>query len=117
MHSRKASVQLLGSQCNNCQKMNHFAVKCRAAKKNTTAVNAVEDDFELISSLITTEDIHAVGEKYQRQLFATMNINDADVTFQLDSAATCNVISRELLRKVCEPELEIQSTTQVLSMY
>ena len=42
-----------------------------------------------------------------------MNIEDKSVKFQLDSGATCNVI----LKRYAPVTIEIESTTQVLTMF
>ena len=56
--------------------------------------------YEEISTLTTHSDtVFSVDESYKRKLFATMSINSTDVNFQLDSGATCNVITSEVLQR------------------
>ena len=62
------------------------------------------------------DTVFSVDESYKRKLFATMSINNTDVKFQLDSGATCNVITSEVLRR-SHCDAEINQTSKVLSMY
>ena len=72
---------------------------------------------EEISMLTTHSDIvFSVDERNKRKLFATMSINNIDVKFQLDSGATCNVITSEVLQH-SQCDAEITQTSKVLSMY
>ena len=44
------------------------------------------------------EEVHVVGSaaaRYQHQLFATMVVEGKEMKFQVDTGATCNVLSKE----------------------
>ena len=73
--------------------------------------------YEEISMLTTHSDaVYSVNESYKRKLFATTSINNTDVKFQLDSGATCNVITSEVLQR-SQCDAEITHTSKVISMY
>ena len=125
----KTKCPAYGKTCNLCKEANHFAVCCRKAPNSKPSsskqVKSFHDDheyaesqyYEEISTLTTQEDtVYSMDESFQRKLFATMSVNSTDVKFQLDSGATCNVITLQVLQQ-CNCDAEIIQTNKVLSMY
>ena len=115
--------------CNRCKGPNHFAVCCGKApsskpssQKQVRSFHDVDyaDEsqyYEEISTLTTHSDtVFSIDESYKRKLFATMSINSRDVKFQLDSGATCNFITSEVLQR-SHCDADITQTSKVLSMY
>ncbi|XP_044179125.1 uncharacterized protein K02A2.6-like [Acropora millepora] len=125
----RAKCPAYGKSCNRCKAPNQFAVCCGktpnskpSSQKQVRSFHEVDyaDDsqyYEEISTLTThSGTVFSVDESYKRKLFATMSINNIDVKFQLDSGATCNVITSEgIQRSHCDAE--ITQTRKVLSMY
>ena len=125
----KTKCPAYGKTCNICKEANHFAVCCRNAPNSKPSssqqVKSFHDDheyaesqyYEEISTLTTQENtVYSMDESFQRKLFATMSVNSTDVKFQLDSGATCNVITLQVLQQ-CNCDAEIIQTNKVLSMY
>ena len=125
----RAKCPAYGKSCNRCKGPNHFAVCCGKApnskpssQKQVRSFHEVDyaDEsqyYEEISTLTTHSDtVFSVDESYKRKLFATMSINNTDVKFQLDSGATCNVITSEVLQR-SHCDAEFSQTSKVLSMY
>ena len=119
--------------CLNCGKKGHYARKCRREemphdKQNWTGKRQgkirqfqddndsehSEDSEESLMTLVASpeEEVHVVGSaaaRYQRQLFATMVVEGKEVKFQLDTGATCNVLSKENV----QASVKIRPATQV----
>ena len=125
----RAKCPAYGKICNRCKEANHFAVCCGKAPSSKPSsqkqVRSFRDDdyddesqhYEEISTFTTHSDtVYSVDESYKRKLFATMSINNTHVKFQLDSGATCNVITSEALQG-SHCDAEITQTSKVLSMY
>ena len=100
--------------------MNHFASQCLSK----TRVNVLESENESeINEYCLT--LHSVDEsqvvrvhvasdlEYAKKLFATINVENTLVKFQLDSGATCNLIPAKFLRA----EVELFPTRQLLTVY
>ena len=120
---RKERCPAYGQTCRKCQKKNHWASQCHSATKEVKLVKKVEsrdDEYEEIRSvrLTPSEIMHVntlVESKYPKQLYATIEISGKPVKFQLDSGATCNVITAQHLNHI--EDLSLTQTGQVLSMY
>ena len=54
--------------------------------------------------------------QYPKKVYATINVGTVPVQFQLDSGATCNVISKETLQQ-CLGEIKLEKSSRVLTMY
>ncbi|XP_042148029.1 uncharacterized protein K02A2.6-like [Ixodes scapularis] len=83
--------------CNKCKKQNHFAVVCKNSK--TVASLEPEDD---------TDEILMVQSGKPSPLFATLNLNQKGIRFQVDSGAAVNVITK---RNVSPDQIMPTSTT------
>ena len=119
---KKTNCPAYGKKCRKCGKLNHFESMCKSAKgQKVKAVSDEEyesDDFFEIHT-VTLGNINSVKSKQTRQIFATMNIIGNKTTgqtrFQLDSGATCNVITTKILKQLGIKHLE--KTKQILTMY
>ena len=88
-------------------------------------VHTVESDDENTSNYdeIKTVELNPVDEinavaahKFPECLFATINLGKTPVRFQLNSGASCNVISAKTPEN-CLGEVELKKTTKRLSTY
>ena len=93
-----------GQQCNKCLAYNHFARVCR--KRGTGTVHLVEEpapDSEEEVLLITVEK---VGKKLLAKVpfRRTVSSRDLEIVCQLDTAASCNVLTMADYEKLgCPP--------------
>ena len=126
---KRGACPAYGQICNHCGRQNHFAKVC--LQKKTTPVNTLtqhtgpdssdEDSGEFIATLDLhpqTEEILAVkGEHPQSKIHATMSVKGGrNMSFQIDTGATCNVIRSKELRGT-KYEKKVVATDQVLRMY
>ena len=116
----KKSCPAFGRRCSACGRMNHFATQCLSK----TRVNVVESESEseLDEYCLT---LHSVDEsqvirvhmardlEYAKKLFATINVENTPVKFQLYSGATCDLIPAKFLGI----EAELFPTRKLLAMY
>ena len=102
-----------GKECFLCKKANHFAKCCRSGKtsKRVHVLEDAESDSDIL---------HIHVDKVGRKLLATINVHHADsgdteLICQLDTAASCNVLSVSDYEKLGSPTMMPSSTT--LTMY
>ena len=69
--------------------------------------------IELMPELQTNA---VTDQQYTRKLFAKLVVGEKPVKFQIDSGATCNIITQGLLNE-CLGKCELQTTIRVLKMY
>ncbi len=86
-----------GQKCHNCGNTSHFAAMCKLRKKGK--VHAVDGEYysnseEELLTIDTEESINCVIDAYPTKIFANLEIDSKLVKFQVDSGATCNIISR-----------------------
>ena len=116
----KRNCPAFGKSCSFCGRMNHFASQCFAETK----VNLVEsksesevDDYCLTLSSVDESEVISVhvasDQEYSKKLFATINVGNTPVKFQLDSGATCNLIPSKFLGT----EDKLAPTRKLLTMY
>ena len=108
-----------GKTCSSCGMRNHFAVACKAKttppakakppvkvpppRRNRKSVHAVgdSDSDEYVASVDVKERVCSVEDRYRKdKLFATMELNDQQVQFQLDSGATVNILPEETFKQL-----------------
>ena len=118
-----------GKTCNYCKKLNHWEKVCQSkAKQKVHAVqndndhseydDSSDDCFEIHSMELTNETelpINTITSTNEKQILATMIINETPVKLQVDTGATCNVISSKYLNE--HQMANLQQTNQVLTMY
>lgn len=132
---RRSACPAFGQTCKKCARKNHFARVCQqsAQPKGRSAVRYVSASYvtsdsddsgdsvltlELSSEPSLPDDILAVNYRQVRpKIYVPMKIKGGrEITFQVDTGATCNVIrSCELLGT--KYENNIASTTQILKMF
>ena len=116
----KKSCPAFGRRCSACGRMNHFATQCLSK----TRVNVVESESEseLDEHCLTLHSVeesqvvrvHVASDlEYVKKLFATINVENTPVKFQLDSGATYNLIPAKFLRS----KAELFPTRKLLTMY
>lgn len=104
---KKESCPAYGATCLKCQKKNHYAKCC---KTKTQAVKEIEDQTEEESD--TGESIYNLvytmgatryeGKKIKVDLNLAMENQGKEVTCQIDTGATCNVIGFHQLCNIAE---------------
>ena len=93
-HVTKKSCPVFGKRCSVCTRMNHFASQCLSK----TRVNVVESESEseideyclTLHSMDESQvvRVHVASDlEYAKKLFATINVENTPVKFQLDSGA------------------------------
>lgn len=99
-HAKPTECPAHGQQCRICKKMNHFAHMCQSNKERVHVAEEAEG-YESEELLLQLEEITAVSG-YGKQL--TSNITfivdqkyKEQLVCQLDTGATCNVISHRSL--------------------
>ena len=107
----KSSCPAYGQTCRKCGKANHFESVCQAGRKikkkrpqhvRTLSEDYDSDDFFEIKA-VTLVPINTVNSKISCHVYATMNIfgeKMMPVRFQLDSGATCNIITTHALKEL-----------------
>ena len=97
-----------GQTCRACGKKNHFASACLSSKQNTRDIRAVDESDDVPSDedpIFHIEEVSSVKDQ-GRQLFANLNFpNDShrlgtQLVCQLDTGATCNVISYDDVSRI-----------------
>ena len=125
----KTKCPAFGKECRKCGKPNHFESMCKSGYKTRPRqqrIRALSDEsddenndyFEIHT--VTLTNVNSVKSRHSRHIFATMNIigknkNTRMTRFQLDSGATCNIITANVLKELEIKEL--QKTNQILNMY
>lgn len=121
-HERdKRKCPALGKKCVSCHKLNHFASQCKSAKKVVYTVEAEGrddeyDEIKVVSNTRVTKSSTGQGHQFPKKLYATINVGKEPVKFQLDTGATCNVISKVTLERCLGPVM-LDQPSRVLTMY
>ena len=114
----KGKCPAWGAKCTKCGGRNHFATTCTTPTRkvyNLRDESSDDSDMEYITSIVARpEMIHAVTQEhdYPRVIYTEMLVGKAVVKFQVDSGASVNVISADLVAdKMLEP------TTKTLQIW
>lgn len=112
-----------GHECKACKKPNHFASVCRSAPRRQVKQIAEETDDEQETDsdefLYQVEEVSSVQAK-GKQLFASLEFYDANARYktkldcQLDTGATCNVLTHHDLSVISQngnPALQTSKVT------
>ena len=91
-HSYKA-CPAKGRKCNQCGKMDHFAVACKTrGKYEVRQVETEEFDFDAL--YVGTLSTNKKSKNKSADLFEEpLTINDVEMQFQLYTGAKCNVLT------------------------
>ena len=101
----------IGQVCRKCRGLNHFSKQCSSQQNVTQMVESGREEEECLFIQV---------EKRGRKLLAVLSLSgvkrlSVELTCQLDSAATCNVLSHRDYLQLGKPRLEHSGTT--LTMY
>lgn len=111
MHE-KQKCPAFGKKCRKCHKANHYEKMCRSSK----TVHLVNDANDSDESVLKVK-----VDKQDRKLVAKIQVSPSGVerqtelSFQLDTAATCNILSYVDYRKLEKPTMG--ESTATLTMY
>ena len=99
--------------------------KRRPREQRIRALSDESDDenndyFEIHT--VTLTNVNSVKSRHSKHIVATINIigknkNIRMTRFQLDSGATCNIITPNVLKELGSEVKELQKTNQIVSMY
>lgn len=89
-----------GQSCRKCSGKNHFSIKCKSKKSNLHSV----DDYDVIDCVTTVNNLGS-------QMYAEMKVEGRPVSFHLDTGASNNLISANLIG---DTELTTTDTTLVM---
>lgn len=103
-----------GHTCWKCKKKNHFPKVCKQ-----TTVNSIQDEDTSDSD---SDSIYAVNSSSGKQWFVKIHMsasgNSSNVTCQLDSGSTCNVINfRQYARIMQTGDPPLKPTEKTLKLY
>ena len=129
---QKEKCPVYGQRCKLRNKDNHFHIKC-PEKKHTEkshrptkhkSVRTVDDyNYHYPESstreeiIYISEEVLNVDSKLQKKLYATMEVDDNLVQFQIDSGATCNILPSKYTPSTVYDSESYHSTSHKLSMY
>ena len=116
-----------GKRCHACGKLNHFQSVCRQKRKQSDnppapKVSQVVESSDSEDSIFTIESIGTISHNKQGQYFVPLCFKhkgtDTTINCQLDTGATCNVMSHANLCAIqqCSSPL-MQPTTTRLKFY
>ena len=104
-----------GKECFKCRKMNHFSKCCTSKTVKANLVQSTKPQWNY-SSDESTNSIHL--SKQDRKMMATVHVVNGTVQgkvkFQLDTAATCNMLTRRDYTKMGKPKLTDTKTPVTL---
>ena len=102
MNGTKQSALHIWKESRKCRKLNHFASVCKTKRQTVKKVDTSSDssDYEEIK-MVRVDDKRkpeksSSTKQFPKRLYASITVGKQSVNFQLDSGATCNVISSML---------------------
>ena len=110
-----------GHECKACKKPNHFASVCQSSKFQVKQVTETTDDETETDSdefFYKVEEVSSVQAK-GKQLFASLEFSDANTRYkttlecQLDTGATCNVLTHRDLSIISQDGNPTLQTSKV----
>lgn len=111
-----------GKNCNTCGTANHFARVCNKAKRRDSKLNAVEElSVDREGTVLETNDVYAaesigaVRARYKKW-FVNLRFNGKLQQCQIDSGATCNVMSLGDKRRLA-PSEKLKHSNTTLRLY
>ena len=114
-----------GKTCKKCKKLNHSSNVCWSSNTNTSmhkvdeSTDSSEEEYDELLKIDEIDKEEISINNIKDQILATMQIGNSkekpvDVTFEVDSGAHCNIISKKYLKTI---KHEIQMTNKRLRMY
>ena len=97
-HKERQQCPAYGKTCRNCGKPNHFQSVCRAQpSKQVHVVTTEQSGDESEDSLYQLEEVGAVHHQRTKQFLTALQVletsGDTEIQCQLDTGATCNVMT------------------------
>ncbi len=97
---KKGKCPAYGKECAKCGRKNHLEKVCRSGKKSgnvhSLTSGSTLEDF-VVSSLETNRD---------SQWLIKLGVNGRQVSFKIDTGASCNVLPWNVYRQVCKNPLQ-----------
>ncbi|CAC5416290.1 unnamed protein product [Mytilus coruscus] len=116
----KQKCPAYGQSCRKCNKKDHFAAVC-GRNKPQQHKNRGNQKIQRVNLMCDDEDsdeyyetIKTVTGSPIKHVYATMNVNDRPIKFQIDSGASCTVIPLDKLKGL---EYKIVKSSTVLTTY
>ena len=115
-----------GKSCHQCGKMNHFYTVCLQKRTDSKRISAVQEAEDPVSDsedeLFTLEHIGTVKHQKKGQFYVPLCFTHAEgnttVECQLDTGATCNVMSlKDIARILHDDKPSLQTETTQLKCY
>ena len=104
-HDRQTDCPAFGQQCRSCKRMNHFAKVCKSGKEKVHMAEEAEG-YDSEESLLKVQEITAInGSRKQLTSCITFIIEEEyqeQLVCQLDTGATCDVISHRNLAQLLQ---------------
>ena len=120
----KGKCTAYGQQCKKCGKENHSAAKYKQ-KENISRQKKLRymhyvcereerDEAEYCFTISLKNQVNTLSNHlFKSMILATMKVEGKPVRFQVDSGATCNILTRKDLQSNCK----IERTEHRLTMY
>lgn len=111
-----------GKKCKLCGTNNHFAKVCMKSKQSITTgkVLCMDGDSgpssDEESALYMIESVSAVGQTKGKKWFVTLKLNSKSQRCQLDSGATCNIMTLKNVKKLA-PKAKLRQSNASLRLY
>jgi transposase InsO family protein len=131
-HARRDKCPAEGAECFTCGRLNHFQKMCffkdkgrrgnkrQESRSHKEKVNKVVESESYLESdsdssvLCITHDINSVNT----MLCAAVKLNGHETNAQIDTGATCNVITKKAIHKILlDCQTEIKPSKSKLRMY
>ena len=110
----KDKCPAFGKECQLCGKWNHVASVCRSRTASKVhAVSTTVEEEELMTVDVNPECVATVSGGSPTKIYVKLIVQGKQVTFQLDTGATCNILSSSDL----PPGVEIVPTMQKLTLF
>ena len=122
----KRVVPTFGKTCGYCQKIGHFVEVCRTKKRDEKSLHLIEeshaDDNQSESSAneLTVLNISSTPQTHnhhQNNWTVSLNINQQQANFKIDSGADCNVMSMSLFNRLKQRAKDIIKSKSRLKVY
>ena len=120
MHEwNKTKCPAYGKECRKCRKLNHFASVCKTKRQTVRKIDTSSDyeEIKMVKSSSKRKPKKSSSTKqFPKRLYASITVGKQSVKFQLDSGATCSVISLSTLER-CLGKVQLTGVSRVLKMY
>ena len=113
---------MLDKECHKCKKKGHFATVCQSGKKPLHTLGDEQSVSEEECYDVSEEEAHAVtkmGKKSDQVLITCLVNKQHEVTFEIDTGASCNVLPfSDYVRATGDKKgQQLKKTTTRLTVY